>query len=242
MEYQQHVEAVRRETDALIAAFGSGGVDDPVPTCPEWMIRDLARHVGEFTGFWTHAVCEGAGREKTPFPDMPERGSGGVAQWYRGLADSMIEVLSSTPPDTEIWTWVESDDRATFAARRAAHELAVHRYDAQNAVGTAQPIDAPLAADGVEEIFVMMSAWEAKGHGTGQTLHLHATDQEAEWLITLLPDRIEVEREHAKGDLALKGTTSDLELTLYQRPPLGEVERFGDESVLDAWHAEFTFT
>lgn len=241
MDYEAHIAAVERETEALVAAFGAGSLDDPVPTCPEWAVRDLARHVGEFTAVWTHVLCEGTGRAKTPFPDMPEDAAS-VAEWYRGVADSLIGELRATPSDTEIWTWVDSDDWATFAARRAAHELAVHRLDAETARGTAQPIEAALAADGIEEIFVMMAAWERKGHGTGQTLHLHATDQEAEWLITLLPDGIEVEREHAKGDLALKGTTSDLELTLYQRPPLGEVERFGDPSVLDAWYAEFTFT
>lgn len=242
MEYDAHIAAVERETAALVAAFGAGSLDDQVPTCPEWTVGDLAQHVGQFTGFWTHVVCEGAGGDKTPFPDMPEGDEASVADWYRGLADSMVEVLSSTPSDTEIWTWVDGDDRATFAARRAAHELAIHRFDAESARGSAEPVEPALAVDGIEEIFVMMAAWERKGHGTGQTLHLHATDQEAEWLVTLLPDRIEVVREHAKGDLALKGTTSDLELALYQRPPQGEVERFGDESVLDAWHAEFTFT
>jgi hypothetical protein len=55
------------------------------------------------------------------------------------------------------------------------------------------------------------------------------------------PDGLDVRREHAKGDLALKGAVSDLELLLYDRPPLGEVERFGDESVLDAWYRVFKF-
>jgi hypothetical protein len=34
---------------------------------------------------------------------------------------------------------------------------------------------------------------------------------------------------------------SDLELLLYRRPTLGEVERFGDAGVLDAWYREFSF-
>ena len=55
------------------------------------------------------------------------------------------------------------------------------------------------------------------------------------------PDGLEVTREHAKGDLALKGAVSDLELLLYDRPPIGEVERFGDEAALDAWYRVFKF-
>ena len=48
-------------------------------------------------------------------------------------------------------------------------------------------------------------------------------------------------REHAKGDLALKGAVSDLEMVLYQRPTVGEVQRFGDDAVLPAFHHVFTF-
>ena len=33
---------------------------------------DLAVHVGEFCGFWSHVLCEGTGRPKTPFPDPPD--------------------------------------------------------------------------------------------------------------------------------------------------------------------------
>lgn len=238
MEYEEHIRAVEREAEAIASALGAGPFDAPVPTCPAWTMRDLALHLGEFTAVWTHVLCEGTGRDKTPFPDMPDDG---VEDWYRGLASSLVHELRETPADTPIWTWVESDDRATFAARRAAHELAVHRFDAENARGRAQPIEPALAADGIEEIFVMMTAHERTGQATGQTLHLHATDQEAEWMVTLWPDRLEVEREHGKGDFALRGSTSDLELTLYQRPPLETVERFGDTSVLDSWYAEFTF-
>ncbi len=55
------------------------------------------------------------------------------------------------------------------------------------------------------------------------------------------PDGVQVTREHAKGDLALKGGVSDLEMLLYQRPTVGAVERFGDDSVLETFHREFTF-
>ena len=50
-----------------------------------------------------------------------------------------------------------------------------------------------------------------------------------------------VERRHTKADLALRGTSSDLELMLYGRPPTGQVESFGDEAVLEAWTRAFQF-
>ena len=72
-------------------------------------------------------------------------------------------------------------------------------------------------------------------------MHLHGTDRGDEWLLTLDPGGLQVERRHAKGDLALRGAVSDLELLLYQRPTLGDVERLGDERVLAAWQRVFTF-
>jgi hypothetical protein len=122
-----------------------------------------------------------------------------------------------------------------------AHETAVHRFDAQMAIDKAQPIEAALAADGIEEIFAMAGAApDRMGQGEGQTLHLHSNEGN-EWLIAMNPDGLDVRREHAKGDLALRGAVSDIELLLYGRPPIGEVERFGDESVLDAWYQVFKF-
>lgn len=238
MDYDEHVAAVERESDALATALGAGAADAAVPTCPDWTVDDLARHVGEFSGFWSHILCDGTGRPKTPFPDPPAEG---LADWCREALGHLATELRATPADTEIWTWSDTDSSARFAARRCAHELAVHRVDAELARGAHGPIDGALAIDGIEEIFVMMGARERSGEAGGETLHLHGTDRDAEWLITLDADGFDVRREHAKGDLALRGAVSDLELTLYQRPPLGELDRFGDESVLDAWYREFTF-
>jgi hypothetical protein len=77
--------------------------------------------------------------------------------------------------------------------------------------------------------------------GDGQTLHLHGTDRDDEWLLTLAPSGLEVERAHGKADLALRGAVSDLELLLYHRPPVGTVEHLGDDAALAAWHRAFAF-
>jgi uncharacterized protein (TIGR03083 family) len=242
MDYTAHIDAAEREAAAAAKAFAAGPLDITVPTCPDWQLSVLAQHLGEFSGFWTHVLCEGTGRPKPPAPHMPDN-PGGVAAWYAELGALLVAELRATPPDTEVWTWVD-DKTAGFIARRVANELAVHRFDAQMARHAPEPIDAALAADGIDEIFVMTAArGEPSGEAAGETLHVHGTDQDRddEWLITLGPERVEMTHEHAKGDLALRGATSDLELLLYQRPTLGEVERFGDEAVLDAWYREFKF-
>ena len=210
-----------------------------MPSCPDWTVADLAEHVGGFTGFWAHILCEGTGRPKPPVPEY-EAGAP-LRDWYEELAAMLAAELRATPPDTTVWTWAD-DKSARFVARRCAHELAIHRYDAQLAAGAPHPIEAAVAADGIDEIFYMIAnAPDRIGEGGGETLHLHGTDRGDEWLLTLDGEELQVERRHAKGDLALRGSVSDLELLLYQRPTLGDVERIGDEKVLDAWHRFFTF-
>ncbi|HWW52521.1 MAG TPA: maleylpyruvate isomerase N-terminal domain-containing protein, partial [Acidimicrobiales bacterium] len=71
MDYGQHVDAVERDTKALVDALRVGPLDVGVPSCPEWTLIDLADHVGGFTGFWSHVLCEGRGVANTPFREMP---------------------------------------------------------------------------------------------------------------------------------------------------------------------------
>jgi uncharacterized protein (TIGR03083 family) len=238
VERAAHIDAVARESATLADVLAAGPRGAQVPSCPEWSVTELAQHVGRFTGFWAHVLCEGTGRPKPPAPDPPPEGD--LGSWYRALADALVEELRATPPDTEVWTWKPDDQTPAFVARRAAHELAVHRVDAQLARGSHTPIDPPLAADGIDEVCMLVQA-QGEAAGDGRTLHLHGTDHGDEWLLALTPAGLEVERTHEKGDLALRGAVSDLELVLYNRPPVGAVEHLGDDDVLAAWYRAFTF-
>ena len=133
------------------------------------------------------------------------------------------------------------DKTAHFAARRAANELAIHRFDAQLARGTEVPVEGALAIDGIDEIFVMIANRDTTASGSSETLHLHATDLDAEWLLTFGPNGIDVRHEHAKGDAAIRAAVSDLELLLYGRPTLGPVEQFGDDQPLELFYRIFQF-
>ena len=66
-------------------------------------------------------------------------------------------------------------------------------------------------------------------------MHLHCTDGDGEWLLRLTPDGLEVEAIHAKGDVAVRGTASDLLLVMMRRRPPDAVEVLGDRAVLDGF-------
>jgi uncharacterized protein (TIGR03083 family) len=247
MDYEQHGLAVERESAAIVEGLRAGPLNVQVPTCPEWTLVELATHLGQFCGLWSHVICEATGKPKTPFeePEQDEARAAWFAGWFEEQSGLLMKLLGSVHADTRAWTWDPGQNTAGFIARRAAHELAVHRFDVQSARSDPEPIDGQLAVDGIEEIFALVGAWRASaedmGVGHNETLHLHASAPEAEWTITLSPAGPRVERSHRKADLALRGSASDLELTLYDRPPIGQVEHIGDDNALAVWHRAFRF-
>ena len=239
MDYEAHIAAFERELDAFATAVDAGPLDADVPTCPDFDVEALATHVGGLLGFWSHVLAEGAGRPKPDVHEVPT--AAGRGPWLRELGTLVVAELRADTATSPAWSWYEPDQTAGFWARRAAHELAVHRVDAQSARDGIEPIDAALAVDGIDELLLLASLRD-EVPTDGRTIHLHGTDRDdAEWLVTFTSDGLQVERTHAKGDLALRGAVSDLELLLYQRPIAGDVERFGDTTLLDAFHDAFTF-
>jgi MDMPI C-terminal domain/Mycothiol maleylpyruvate isomerase N-terminal domain len=171
-----------------------------------------------------------------------------VIEWTRaGLAEllaTLDEAAGVRDPDTPVKTWA-GDQPPIFWPRRMAIETAVHRWDAQAAAAEGRPIGTDLALAAVDEMFEVVLPWRGTGElGTeneGKTMHLHATDVagsaggEGEWLVTLGTDGLTVAHTHAKGDVAVRGTASDLLLLLWNRVPADRCEVFGDAHLLEEW-------
>ena len=66
------------------------------------------------------------------------------------------------------------------------------------------------------------------------SIHLHRTDGKGEWLIKPFGNEIVITREHAKGDVAVRGSALALLLFLWGRNPRG-LEIFGDPNLAQAW-------
>ncbi|HEX5367041.1 MAG TPA: maleylpyruvate isomerase family mycothiol-dependent enzyme [Acidimicrobiales bacterium] len=228
-----HVEAVRREGDALLAT-AAGCLPAAVPACPGWSAERLVGHVGR-TWRWTSGwMADGT----APEVGRPPAGAP-VVDWARDGLDDLVAALAGVDPAAPVPTWLGRRP-AAFWPRRMAMETAVHRVDAQAAAGTVAPVDLRLALDGIEELLEVLLPSTGTGHldRHGQSLHLHATDVdggEGEWLVTLGPDALAVDRVHAKGDVAVRGPASDLFLLLWNRRGLDGLEVFGDRELLGEW-------
>jgi predicted lipid carrier protein YhbT len=77
--------------------------------------------------------------------------------------------------------------------------------------------------------------WCEDPGGDGETIHLHCTDVDGEWVATLAPTGLEVERAHAKADVAARGSASDLLCWVMGRGPIDPLEIFGDRPLLERW-------
>ena len=72
--------------------------------------------------------------------------------------EALLAVLDDQPADdVTVATWI-GPRPATFWFRRMAIEAALHRYDAQTAVGATTPIGAELAVDAIDEMLTTAPA------------------------------------------------------------------------------------
>lgn len=115
----------------------------------------------------------------------------------------------------------------------------MHRWDAQAAAGTPQPLDAELTADGIDEYldFADFALRRSPVEGLVGSMHLHAAGRE--WLLSLSPSGVTYARARGDADAAIRGQTSDVRLWLENRisadsPALDVV---GDRRIIDSWRA-----
>jgi uncharacterized protein (TIGR03083 family) len=230
-----YVGAIRDDAAVLADAADAAGLDARVPSCPDWAVADLLEHIGTVHRWAAmSAQLEPGGPFKSsrqagievPLPE--ER-----VAWVREGATLLADTLASLDPDTPAWTFAPPHT-VGFWRRRQSHETAMHRVDAQLAAGAPTPIASDHAADGIDELLALLGT-RSSASGSGETIHLHCTDVEGEWLIRVGADGLDVTREHAKGDVAVRGTASAILCWTMGRGPEDVLEVFGDATLLERW-------
>ncbi|MGH2697761.1 MAG: maleylpyruvate isomerase family mycothiol-dependent enzyme [Actinomycetota bacterium] len=230
LSHERYLETIAKESAALATA-ARGNLDDRVPSCPEWKMSDLVAHIGEVQRFWGEIARRGLTDPRaTERHDPPT--SIDLVQWFLDGAHGLVETLRDIDLEREIWTW-SRERTIAFVPRRMAQEVAVHGWDARNAVGDPSPIATDVAVDGIDELLsVWLPAMAPLKEAPSTSLHLHTTDAEGEWLVVLEEEPV-VTREHAKGDAAVRGPASDLFLWMWGRVPPEALEIHGDPAVLE---------
>lgn len=237
--------------------------DLPVPTCPEWTLRQLATHVGRVHR-WAAEIVSTRAAERIPFSSVPDGSYPAEplarAAWLVAGADRVVAAVDSAGSDP-VWAFSEIAP-ATFWARRQAQETMMHRVDAELAVGRDVALDAVLAADGIDEWLASVTdpRYRQRGDGSpalpvGAALHLQATgtaesgDNADEWVISSTPAGLSVARGAAgnrppgEASVSASGPADRLLLVLVRRLPANEpsIAVSGDAALLTGWLAGTPF-
>ena len=257
MDYVRHFvrefaafEAAGRTAAGLEAA-------PAVPSCPGWVVTDLILHLGVVHRLLARVIGE---RMQQP-PESGARPWLGLAEewqgwlpparapqrlpvpasllgWFHDGAADLAERFRATAPGEPVWTW-SADHTVGFWQRMQAIEAAVHRWDAENAVGTARPLDADLAADAVGQTFEFMAPMRravAKAPpGQGERFLLRRTDGPQTWAVQFDGDTVMLGAPGDQHDIRISGTASDLALFLWQRKVAGRLDVEGDASLLSGY-------
>lgn len=247
MDPHRHLELLLADGERL-AAMPADALDAPVPSVPGWTLQHVVRHTGKVHQ-WVAGMLR-AGPDGTPPTDLPGLPKGPAClPAYREALRDVLAQLAAHAPDERVLTF-DGVQPASFWYRRQAHEVAVHRIDAADAVAAAggsapEPLAVDGAADGVDEWarFFLARRWNQRfgpfpPELAGRTVHIHGTDdpappEGAEWLLTFGDGTVAVEATHAKGDVALRGSAEDLLLALWRRRPLDALDVIGDGLLAD---------
>jgi len=247
VEIAEHITAVGQEANLFAEAANQGGLEADIDTCPGWTMRDLVRHLSEMH-LWAAGVI--SQRATKLFPDdisehtetwpglavfWPDDGD--LVDWYLETNANLVRCLEDASPNDEIPYFLKAPSPLAMWARRQAHEIAMHRWDAESASGDPSGFDPILAADGIDETvdayatrvdeFPTTSTW---------TMAVHAVDTGDRWHLTVTPNGITTVRGDGPTDVTLRGSASNLHLVLWNRTKDSTITVDGDRELLDSWH------
>jgi uncharacterized protein (TIGR03083 family) len=236
---ETYLDHIRADVDRFAAAVERGPLEAQVTACPGWDLARLTAHLGGVHRWARQAAIDAAQPPSPPRPD-PDTD---WASWLRDGAAALVATLAAIDLDGPTWHPFPVAKIGRVWPRRQAHETAVHRWDAEAAVGTPSTIDPELASDGIDEYFeLVVPRLVVREHiaPAAGSLHVRCTDVPGEWVVQRAGDEVQVVRGHERqpvGDAALHGPAEAILLRLWDRqsPLAGELEQLGDPTVADAW-------
>jgi len=255
VEIDEHIDALRLNGALLADAAERAGLDAPVPPCEPWLVKDLLRHTGYIHRWAARHITERPA-SVLDGPTEAEILQGGAPDpellaWFRAGHAALVETLSTADPGLECAAFIAAPSPLAFWARRQAHETAIHRADAESAVGLLPEYPAEFAADGIDELimgFGRRAKYRAETDADGGRLRVLAADTGDAWSVDahegrLQPRRDTGEDQPGEGAAAtactVSGPASGVYLYLWHRADAARtgVSVTGNPGLLECWQS-----
>jgi uncharacterized protein (TIGR03083 family) len=232
-DYLTSIEADGRALAGIAADFE---LELSVPGCPDWTLRDLLAHVAGANRWVSKCVSEGLVAQDRILPAGPD-GRDELVAWFNESTDELLGVLSATSPEELVWTPIRGAFASVWWRRKAALECAIHRTDAEQAIGASpERIDPPLALDGIDEyaeefLPLMLLAVPMPPPVTAVVLSPNDIDESR--TLSLIPAGDD--RDPGTQGAELAASASDLLLWMWNRAPTETLDVSGDDTVIEWW-------
>lgn len=233
-----YLAVIHREVASLATCWGSGS-DLAVPSCPGWDLRALIRHVG-IVHRWVERIVRTRAQQRVPLDEIPRPSEDAdMAAWLLEGADGLLDAFGGVELDMPMWNWSGVRQVAGFWPRRMAHETAVHRWDGENAVGEAAPVEPEdLAVDGISEIVeAWLPSWAADNPTAdlGGCIELVSREPRRSWTFAIRAGYVVLD--DGSPDARAEGAPSDLLLFAFGRLDADVVAVQGDTALLERWRS-----
>lgn len=233
-----YISAWQAQVALLRSVVAQEDLSTATPSCPEWTLGDLLRHTTAVTIRY-RSRCRTA--TAPGYDSLPEV-TGDLLEAYDTACRELETVFNGLSMTDSAWNPTAQPNLAGFWLRRAVCELAVHRWDAQLAVGASEPIETAIAVEGIQEAVeaLLPSGWRKRGDVAANGLvEFIARDTNRRWYVRLRGDNIAIldfpiiDDDHPVNARAT-GTASDLLLALWGRVSYEVLEVEGDAELVAA--------
>lgn len=250
----RHLDGLRAGLVAFARYAEQAGLDAPVPTCPEWRVRDLVAHQGMVHRWATARVTD----EEIDTDAVEAEGlhAPDPVEWLRDGAVALAQALHDAPEDLAGTVFLaNAPSPRTFWARRQCHETTIHAVDALAAALGRYPqpsetwVTPEVAMDGLDELltgFLPRSRSRLRSEEPYTLLVLPEDDSaDRSWLVRVGSEAPRVERRagapaesrsgEPEADARWRGSAVALYLALWNRGD--EVRTETRSASVDPWPA-----
>lgn len=226
LRHQQRVQAIRDHVEFFLALDPSHhGVE--IPTCPEWTVEGVLRHVsgGALT------VCEWVERADNPDLDpiavLRESHSFSASASLAELTPSLmryVELIESRDKHSETFLF---DERVSLGKQvwHATGDWGMHRHDVELALGWAPSLTAERAGDLIGWLLEYLQPTVEANRSWDRPPGLRLVADDAP---------VDVVAGEGESRAVLRASARDLLMFLWRRPT-GQVSIEGDPRILHAY-------